>query len=318
MIKTIYVIKENQKNITSHLDEIANKNMVFRKVRKDTIGKSASNPTWGYVYNVKKGKMKWKGEGLYKEFDYDAPNAAYCEKIASIMGRNLLSNTRVPEVEIVEENKSENGIISYKLMDNDKEDMFHLRDIMFYLFERDELASKKDIFDFNDILEAIKIQVTDEENYKAIEKSIIRALLFDSVINNGDRHTNNWALVRNKETNWYELAVFDHSSSFTDMLKEQRHFTVDGWVSSYTSIKPNKGQIRKGSLGKDIIEYIANNYNEYFNEFCDDFEEVLPNIIEEIKKEELPIDIKRLENKLYERKRFLRKIRSKEELEHEQ
>ena len=318
MAKTVYIINEDEKNISQHLDDIAKKEMVFRKLRKDTIGKSSTNPTWGYTYNVRKGKLKFIEEGLYKEYDYDSPNAAYSEKIASIMGRRLLSNTRIPEVDIVEETSGQPGIISYKLLNNDIEDMFHLRDTMFHIFDRDGISKQKDIFVLEDVLEGIRFQIKDEENYKIVGKSVIRTLLLDAVMNNGDRHANNWALVRNKLTNWYELAAFDHSSCFTDMIKEQRHFTVDGWVSSYTTTRQRKSSGRKGLLGKDIIQYIAHNYNEYFNEFCDDFDRMLPEIIREIKEEKLPIDMKRLEKKLSERNNFLKRVKSKEaELEHE-
>lgn len=313
MVNTVYIIKENESNLSKHLDEITTYDMVFRKLVKDTIGLSSSNPTWGYAYKVKNGKMKFVGEGLYKEFDYDSPYAAYSEKIASIVGSKLLNNTRVPQIDVVEPTRGEPGIISHKVLNNYQEDMFHLRDMMFHIFDREELASKKGIFNLEDILKAVRAQIRDDENYKVVERNIIRAMLFDSVINNGDRHTNNWALVRDKQTNWYELAVFDHASTFIDMIKEQRMFTADGWVSSYISVKEQKGSTRNGSIGRDIIQYIAHNYNEYYNEFCDDFETMLPEIIEEIKEEQLPIDIRRLENKLNERKQFLKRVRSKEE-----
>ena len=313
MVNIVYIIKENEQNLSSHLEEFKTYDMVFRKVAKDTVGLSSSNPTWGYAYKVKNGKMKFVGEGLYKEYDFDCPHAAYSEKLASIMGSKILKNTRVPKVDIVEPTKDEPGIISHKILNNYQEDMFHLRDMMFHIFEREELASQKGIFNLEDILKAVRAQIKDDENYKVVEISLIRAMLFDSVVNNGDRHTNNWALVRNKETNWYELAVFDHASTFIDMIKEQRMAVADGWTSSYISVKEQKGGIRKGSLGRDIIQYIAHNYNEYYNEFCDDFETMLPEFIEEIKAEKLPVDMGRLENKLNERKQFLKRVRSKEE-----
>lgn len=317
MKKSIKIIKESERNLTSCLDELKNKEMIFRKLRKDTVGQSSSNPTWGYAYNVKKGKMKFKAEGLYKEHDYDAPQASYSEKIASIMGAKLLAEVRVPEIDVVEETKNQPGIISYKLMDNDKEDMFHIRDLMFYKYERDELSKKKNIFSIEDILECIRIQVKDDENYKTIEKGVIKTLLLDSIINNGDRHNNNWALVRNKDTNKYDLAIFDHSSCFTDMIQEQRHFTYEGWVGSYIKVKEDNNAVRRSSLGKEIIQYIAQNYTQYFNEFVDDFDKKLPEIIEEIKQEELPINMARLEMKLHGRKSFLNKVKDKEELEYE-
>lgn len=317
MIKTIKIIKENEQHLTNHLEDLLNVDMVFRKLRQDSVGQSSSNPTWGYVFNVRSGKLKLNidGEGLFKDFDYDNPNAAYAEKVASIIGRGILDTTRVPKVDIVMEKRGQPSIISYKLMDNEEEDMFHISDLMFYKYERTELSQKKNIFTIEDILECVKQQVGDEENYKEVERGMIHTLLLDSVMNNGDRHNNNWALVRNKATGRYELAVYDHSSTFTDMLEEQRRFTYNGWVGSYITTDENSS-IRKGNIGKDIIVYIARKYSEYFDEFADIFDKRLPTVLEEIKEENLPIDVNRLEMKLKQRNSFLNKIKNREDLEY--
>lgn len=317
MIKKVKIIKENETGLSEHLEDYLKVDMVFRKTRKDFVGKSSSNPTWGMVFNIRDGKLKLNidGDGLYKEFDYDNPNAAYAEKIASIMGREILDTTRVPKVDIVEERAKEPAIISYKLMDNDKEDMFHISDLMFYKYDREQLSVKKNIFTIEDILECMKEQVKDEENYKEVERSILHTLLLDSVINNGDRHNNNWALVINKETGKYELAIFDHASTFIDMIEEQPRCVYNGWVGSYISYDERR-TIRKGDLGKEIIDYIAKNYKEYFEEFCEIFNEKLPFILGEIKKENLPIDKNRLELKLNQRNNYLKKIKSRGESEY--
>lgn len=320
MIKRIKIIEENEPDITKHWDEQENVDdidLVFRKLRRDSVGKSASNPTWGYVFNVRDENLKLNidSEGLYKEHDYDAPNAPYAEKLFSIIGRRVLDNTRVPKVDIVMARPKEPSVISYKLMNNDIEDMFHISDLMFYKYDREQLTTKKNIFTIGDILECVKEQVQDKSNYKQIERNIIHTLLLDAVVNNADRHNNNWALVRNKETNLYELAAFDHSSSFVDMIEERRYFTSNGWVGSYVTVEENI-KFRRGSVGDAIIRYIAKNYSEYFDEFADIFNEKLPSIIAEIKEENLPIDINRLELKLNQRNRFLSKIKSRGDSEY--
>ena len=320
MIKKVKIIEENEPDITQNWNEQENVDdidIVFRKMRKDTVGKSASNPTWGLVFNVREGNLKLNidKEGIFKEFDYDSPNGAYSEKILSIIGRNVLDNTRVPEIDIVMARPKEPSIISYKLMNNDKEDMFHISDLMFYKYDREQLAEKKKIFTIEDILECVKEQVQNEANYKQIEKSMIHTLLLDAIVNNADRHNNNWALVRNKQTNFYELAIFDHSSSLVDMLEDRRFCTHEGWVGSYVTLQENN-KVRRGSRGKDIIEYISKNYSEYFEEFSSIFNERLPDIIKEIKNENLPIEINRLELKLNQRNGFLKKIKSRGDSEY--
>lgn len=314
MIKSIKRIKENEP-LEYNQD---GKDMVFKELRKDTIGKSSSNPTWGYVFNVREGKLKLNkdGEGLFKEFDYDAPQAAYAEKIISIIGMDVLQGTKVPKVDVVLERKREPSIISYKLLDNNKEDMYHISDLMFYKYDRSEIGSKKNIFTIEDILQCVKEQIKNEENYKQVEKNIIHTLLLDSITNNADRHSNNWALIRDKQTNLYQLAIFDHSSALVDMIEEKAHFTYNGWVCSYVTTNDNNKN-RRGDIGKDIIEHISKDYPEYLEEFCDIFNEKLPSILEKINEENLPIDMKRLERKLIERNRFLNKVKDKEDSEHE-
>lgn len=319
MRKTINIIETHQTGISKRLDELTNKDMIFRKKMQDTVGRSGSNPTWGLAFDVVGNKLKFKGEGLYKEYDYDYPNGAYAEKVASIIGRELFAGEiRVPEIDVVLKSIGEPSLISYKLMNNKIEDMHHISDLMFYKFEREELDKKKSIFKIEDILECIHVLVKDEENYKQIEKGLIKALLFDSVINNGDRHNNNWALVRNEETNWFELAIYDHFSSCVDMIQEQEHFTSKGWVGSYVIVgeEPKSG-MRMGSTGDQIIEYISKTYPEYFEEFVTDFNKKLPQILQLIKQERLPIDFNRLETKLNRRKHMLNKLLSKGEQEYE-
>lgn len=311
-MKSIGIINLNQEGLTKEIENLLNNEIIFRKIRRDAVGKSASNPTWGYAYEVQSRKMKWKGEGLYKEYDNDAPYASYAEKIASIVYMRMLSNARVPSVDIVGTSKNEPSIISYKVLDNNKEDMFHIRDILFNIMDREELKSKKSIYSVKDILDSIRVQIQDDRNYEEIQKSLLETLMLDSIMNNGDRHANNWAVVRDKKTNWYELAIFDHSSTFTDMLHDQRHYTCNGWVTSYIKVKEEKTKIRTGSLGNEIIQFICENYGEIFNGVTERFNEKLPYIIEEIKKENLPIDINRLEKKLYERKNYLNNIRNRE------
>lgn len=312
MSKTITIIEIDREHVTDILDNPIKTEMLFREIQRDTIGKSSSNPTWGYTYYYNNGKLKYKGIGLYKEYDYDAPNAAYSEKVWSIIGKNILDNVRVPNIDIVEEHYKEPGIISYRLLDNDKEDLIHIKDILFNKFERTELKEKRNIIYIEDVLECIKLQINDDENYNKIKRNIIQTLLLDAITNNADRHSNNWALIRNKITSEYELADFDHSSSFVDMFEDRRHFTANGWVSSYTSVNPTNDKTKMGSCGDEMIKYISKNYREDFEDFFAKFNDKLPNILQEIRNENLDIDMQRLEQRLNDKKRFL-KQQSKEE-----
>lgn len=317
MIKSIKIIKKNQNNITSILDNELETDIVFRELQQDTVGRSGSNPTWGYFYNNKHGKLKYIGIGLHKEHDYDYPEAAYSEKIWSIIGKRVLKDTRVPEIDVVEDKKGEPGIISHRLLDNDKEDMIHIRDILFNKFERDDFRVQRDVFFIEDLLECIKLQINNPEEFEKVKKQVLHTLLLDAITNNADRHPNNWALIRDKKTNSYQLADFDHSSCFTDMYNDKSFCTSDGWVSSYITVtrQPNA---RRGNCGLKMIEYIFKNYNEETQEFSQNLNDNIEDIILEIKNENLKVDIKKLEKKLRGRNRLLQRMINREELEYEQ
>lgn len=309
----------NQKNFQDFVEAIPNgKYLIFRELSRDTVGRSNSNPTWGRVYKYINGELDFKGIGLHKEYDYDSPSAAYSEKVWSIIGQNILKNVRIPNISLVEETPGFTEIISYRLMDNDKEDLIHIKDILFNKFSRDEMQRKKDIFDIQDILDCVKIQLNNEENYKKIEQAIIQTLLLDSVTNNGDRHSHNWALIRNKRTSNYDLALYDHSSAFVDMFQEQKNFTINGWVSSYITfdidLNPKK---TIGKSGSDIVNYIYKKYPDYFNDFVTNFENSFDKFSKQIYDENLDINTKYLFKRLKEKQNFLNRLQSKGERDYE-
>lgn len=318
MRKSITIIKQNQKHTVDIFVNGIKTEMLFRELQRDTIGKSGSSPTWGYVYSNHNGKLKYEGVALHKEYDYDIPFAAYAEKTWSIMGKKLLGESvRVPDIDVVEPSSGDEEIISYRLLDNDKEDMIHLKDTLFNKFERDEIRSKKDIYTLDELLECVRLQIQNEEDYAKIEKDMIDVLLLDAVTNNGDRHGFNWGLVRDKDTNQYSLAVFDHSSAFVSMFEEREFCVTRGWNTTYITVGNDKGRTYIGSLAENVVRYISEAYPEYFKEFTDRLEKELPGILEEIKEEGMKIDFNRLSRKLEEKKRFFVKLRDRGELEYE-
>lgn len=316
MKKTITIIKQQEKNVSDIFNGTVETDLLFRELQRDTIGRSGSSPTWGYVYSNENSELTYLGIALHKEFDYDYPKAAYGEKVWSIMGKALLTEeTRVPDIDIVLDSSGNEEIISYRLMDNDREDMIHIKDTLFNKFERDEIKSKKDILTIDDILECVKLQIDDPENYEQIKKAMIHVLMLDAVTNNGDRHAFNWALVRNKESNHYQLAVFDHSSAFINMFEDRSYVLgKGGWSSTFITVDGDKGRNDIGSSGEKIVEYIARTYPEYFEEFCDQFNQKLPNILLEIQQEKMRIDFNRLGMKLGEKNRFLKRLRNRGEI----
>lgn len=223
----------------------------------------------------------------------------------------------MPNIDVVEQRPGYEEIISYRLMNNDREDMIHIRDTLFNKFERDEIKAKKDVFTIDEILECVKLQIGDEENYRKIEKDMIQVMLLDAITNNGDRHALNWALVRDEKTNQYTLAVFDHASSFIDMFEDRSYILGNGWSSTYITVGNDKGRHSIGSDGKVVVEYISKQYPEYFEKFSEKFEDKLPGILEFVKQENMKIDFNRLSSKMSEKKHFLKKLRDRGEREYE-
>ena len=304
MKKKIKIIKKEE-TLNSFYEEDVD--LIFKQVQKDTIGKSSSNPIWGYIYTKKGEELESFSVGLYKEFDYDVPRAAFSEKIYSILGKKVLKGVRVPDIDIVEETKNQPGIISYRLLDNDKEDMMHITDILFNKFEREDFKKCREIFKLQDILESLKLQVKDENNYKELEKNVVQTVLLDAVTNNCDRHINNWALIRNKETSYYELACYDHSASFLDILEERRAaVTRSGWTGSYLRIDDKRNISLGGEVGDILIKYISENYTEHYEDFCEKYDNSLEDFFKETEEFKPYINYGRLKEKMLVRRKFLK------------
>lgn len=317
MIKTITIINQNQENVSDYFNQSASTDFLFRELQKDTIGKSGANPIWGYVYTKQGENWKYKGIALHKEYDYDLPEGAYAEKIWDVFGKEILSDlaVRVPEVDIVEQEHHHPEVISYRLIDNDKEDMIHIRDTLYNKLNREQI--KKFIFTFDQILECVQLQIQDPENFEKVKEGMIQTFLLDSITNNGDRHVLNWALVRNKETNYYELAVFDHVGTFTGMLEQSPSVTLNGWVGGFTTVGIDQGRTDIGSNGEKIVQYINQAYPESFRHFMKKWKEKLPDILKKVEMLNLPVDLKRLENKIREKNRFMKELINEGELEYE-
>ena len=259
--------------------------LVFDKIIKDPIGKSGTNPTWGRVFGYKNGQLSQDYQvGLYKEYDWERPESAHAEKIWSIIGKIMLDDCRVPDIDIINDKINDGaGVLSYRIMNNDFEDLTNLNSIVYRKFERQELKKYRGYIYIEDLFKAIKEEISDIDNYKKMEKSIIEVILLDSITNNADRHLDNWAMIRNKNTNQYSLGLFDHSSSFIGLDPRNRN-SLNGWISSYLCIDPPEkwNKILIGSNGKKLTEYISQNYTKYYNEFLEKFEDRLKKFYEKI------------------------------------
>ena len=233
--------------------------LYIQKFAEDTVG-TTFGASWVYVFNEKHNKKV----ALYKPIDYDEPLGAYAELLYSHIAKLCFSNIRirVPEINMVMENNNL-GILSYSIVNSITEDLIHVDSLLFYKYERKEL---KTFFTLGvkDIFECIGHEVCNEENFIEIQKSVIFTILLDAFTNNVGRHGKNWGLVRNKVSDYYELAIFDNVKSFINMFGNRTGYKdKDLWVIEYNGIVSSS----KLETGYEVCKFIKENYPDYFNEF---------------------------------------------------
>lgn len=281
----------------------------FYRIRKDSVGKSGANPTWGDLYRYTNHELYYMGNCIYKEMDYDFPNAPYAEKLWSILGKRVLKDCRIPDITLVKDAKyKETGLFSHIILDNDTEDLISMSNLLFYKYERQTLNTLRSVIPFQDLLECVKMQINNEKNFKNVESQMVRTLLLDSITNNADRHTNNWALVRDKQHNIYTLGLFDHSSSFIDMVSARNGTTVNGWTSSFisTGSKPNINGV--GDLGNRIVENLFQQYPDISKEFMNCFHSEIENFYKDISSAPYYIDYRRIKYNIAHKEEFMRNL----------
>lgn len=282
---------------------------VFSKICRDTIGLSSTNPTWGDLYRYTNHELYYIGICIYKEMDYDIPNAPYSEKMWSLLGKRVLKNCLIPNITLIKDQKNkETGLLSHIILDNSLEDLTLMNNLLFYKFERQDLSKLHSVIPIQDLLECVKIQINNEQNYIEVESQIIQTLLLDSITNNSDRHSNNWGLVRNKESNHYTLGLFDHSSSFIDMISEKKTSTIDGWTSTYSSVTSQPKRSGIGDFGNNIVTYLCNNYPNICKQFMHNLNLELENFYEDISSAPYYIDKRRLQRNISHKSIFIDKL----------
>lgn len=305
--------KKNPEDFGEFLSKLGNEftGMIFYEEEPDSLGGSGGNPTWGYIYKYlgeeekEENKLIGIGDAIYKGYDYDYPYDAYCEKIYSVLGKNTLSNSRVPKIDVVIPQKTkEPTTLSYCVFNSEEEEMFEIKDFLYNKFDNDELKQKQEIISIKDILECVKFSIDDEENYKEIEEGIVQVLILDAITNNPDRHPNNWSIVRNIQNGKYELAIFDNSRAFYNMIQKRNNTK---WAPSYVVTEERKRN-GLGDSGDKVIEYLSKNYKEYFDKFMLNFMKELPDFFNELDEMPYDIDKKSFKKEIEDKLRYIRKL----------
>ena len=228
--------------------------------------------------NMKMVKLSGNGVAIYKEPDYDFDLGPYSEKIWSVLGKLMLPNVKVPDIDIIRDKKIDNtvpGTMSYSIVDRENEDMTDFRTILrYYGLSEDEMKKQDDSLYIEELLGYIKDFVQDEENYKELEEDVIRTILLDGITNSFDRHPDNWALIRDNKTGKYKLGVFDNTVSFVNIIFPRPGVVSKGnWGKIFIKAKDKTGRISRSA--DEVIKDIYQKYPKYVEKFSKDLEENL-------------------------------------------
>lgn len=251
----------NLKFVHSPPSQFDTNTLYVQKFAEDTVG-TTFGASWVYVFSEKHDKKV----ALYKPLDYDEPLGAYAELLYSNIAQLCFNNIkiRVPKINLVIENNNV-GILSYSIVDRITEDLIHIEALMSYKYKKNP-KQQRNIFTLgiSDIFESVLHEVHDEKNFIELQKSIIFTILLDSFTNNVDRHQKNWGLVRDKTSNYYELAIFDNVKSFINMFYHRAGYkNSDLWAITYNGTISSL----EIEVGNQACAFIKKEYPEYFCEF---------------------------------------------------
>ena len=273
--------------------------LVFEERERDTIGKSNGKPTWGEVYTYSEGELRGPSVAIYKGYDEEVPQAAYCEKIWSIMGKIMLDNCRVPTIDLVTDKENKDvGVLSYRLLRRQTEELIDMRMASYKKFSRQQLKAMKGYLYIEDLFECVRLEIGDDEKFGPIKQSMLEVIMLDCMVNNPDRHDENWGIVKSKDGQKYDLAVFDHSATFVDLAKESPPGrTVNGWAGSYIRVTPpeNWNNIHLvGDTGGTILGYIYKQYPSEFESFMTKFNDRIETFYQTINVENSHVEMNRM------------------------
>ncbi|MBQ7668541.1 MAG: hypothetical protein IJS47_04380 [Clostridia bacterium] len=258
--------------------EYAANTLYLQTFAVDTVG-TTDGSVWVRVYGDRR-----NGEvALFKPEDPEEIDGAQAELISSHFEKMMLEgvHVRVPEINIVKApciTGIGNGILSYRLNDSVREDFIHIGSLLRYKFTGAQI-SKLYTLGIQDILDCIRMEVNDATNFKEIEEAVVKVILTDAFSNNADRHGKNWALVRDKDTNHSELAIFDNVKSFINMMTDRVGYKHDDlWSIGYLGVDSKE----LPEIGERIVKGIEKMYPEYFNQFMTRFNNIRDIFCEDI------------------------------------
>ena len=143
---------------------------------------------------------------------------------------------------------------------------------------------------------------------KNLEKDFFKILIFDYIIGNTDRHSNNWAIIR-KENNEMEIApLYDNGSALCSYVYEEeieKYFGKDKLLLNSLVRSKSRSMIKidekdkKRPMHIEVIKYLHNKYNDETVGFVE-------TILKRLNEDKIVELINQLEGISYNRKRLLK------------
>ena len=250
----------------------------------------------GWFKYVKKTRRKTEN-GDYEEFNsYENFSEKLAELIANTIG---IKNAHI-DIGVYQ---NELGCLSYNINKQ-------MEEAVSLITKKYPKYNEKTLYDEqNKIYYSIKM-ILNSLNNKRLEKEFLKVLIFDYIIGNTDRHSNNWAIIR-KEDNDIEIApLYDNGSALYAYIYEEdieRYFKKDILpleslvrTKSKSMIKINEKD-KKRPMHIDVIKYLYSNYYQETKEFV----EFVLKVVDENKINEL---VNQIEGISYNRKRLIKKF----------
>ena len=267
--------------------------------QKEIVGSGKGKKVWlvnpknpnqqGWFKYVKKTIREGKEVNSYENFS---------EKLAELIANNIEIKNAHIDIGIYQ---GELGCLSYDINEQ-------MEEIVSLITKKYPKYNEKNLYDEqNKIYYSINMILNSLDN-KNLEKDFFKILIFDYIIGNTDRHSNNWAIIR-KENNEIEIApLYDNGSALCSYVYEEeieKYFGKDKLLLNSLVRSKSRSMIKidekdkKRPMHIEVIKYLHNKYNDETVGFVE-------TILKRLNEDKIVELINQLEGISYNRKRLLK------------
>lgn len=186
------------------------------------------------------------------------------EKIAELIARELKINSAKIDIGTY---YGEKGCLSYNILSNNQS----MSEGVSYIsrkYKKYDAIIGQDLDSGKYYCLDIILSSLDSDKLKM---DFLKIMIFDFIIGNSDRHSNNWAIVKTKSNKEYFAPLYDNGSSLCALINENE---INDYLSEdklrFNSLVDSKsktivrinGNLKKIPTHKEVLEYLCNKYYE--------------------------------------------------------